>query len=57
MSTLSRSEIEQGVLNAEIDIGIGAFSHKIPGLHYKAFLKIDQVLCCAKDHARRAGAP
>lgn len=50
MSTLSPSEIEQCVLGSELDIGIGVFFHKIPGLSYESFLVADQVLCCADGH-------
>lgn len=51
LATLPPSEIEQRVLNAELDIGVGVFFHKIPGLRYETFLTVDQVLFCGKDNA------
>lgn len=50
ISTLAPSEIEQAVLRSELDIGIGVFLHRIPGLNYDSFLTTDQVLCCGRDH-------
>lgn len=57
ISTLSPSEIEQAVLRSELDIGIGVFFHKIPGLHYDTFLTTEQVLCCGHNHACFERAP
>lgn len=48
--TMPSSEIGQRVLTEKLDMGIGVFSHKIPGLTYKDYLKIDQHLYCSVDH-------
>lgn len=48
--TLTPSDIEQMVLSSKLDVGIGAFRHRIPGLAYQGFMTVNQILYCSKDH-------
>jgi len=57
VSTMPPSELEQSVLSGELDVGVGVFLHKVPGLHYETFLRPRLGLFCGRGHELFEAAP
>lgn len=43
-------ELEQAVLEERIQVAVGAFHHRLSGLHYQALFEEEQHLYCASGH-------
>jgi len=43
-------ELEQGVLEGRLQLAIGAFHHRLSGLHYQSMFEEEQNLYCSSEH-------
>lgn len=50
MKVKSPQELEEGLVNNKLDLAIGYFWHRVPGLVYKQLFTERQVIYCGRGH-------
>lgn len=50
MKVKSPQELEEGLVNNELDLALGYFWHRVPGLVYKQLFTERQVIYCGRGH-------
>ncbi len=51
MKVKSPQELEEGLLNNQLDLALGYFWHRVPGLVYRQLFTERQVIYCGRGHA------